>query len=708
VRCDVILTQDTLQTIVTLRPVFGEFPDNALLVVRVTTGVRDFGGLPVTPHTFSFTTQNRPTQTGLRTFEFDGDVPVNENLTTAEVNTSRAASRAQGFLLFAGDGDNGANLTLATGPDSSRGPPGCTLAGVGIPQGNDGLPDDFLATAGDWVLDSGATRNTCLNSTDGSTAVIFEFRSFRVTAGATVRIVGVNPTILLVQGDVLIEAGGRVLVRGDNGGPVPRQGAGANGPIQTNSAIAAGGTGVAGGGAGGDALNQGTASDPPGGFFAQNGAGGFGSLTYGAAKVSGGTPPVANEGQGHGAIATNLMYGVNGQYLQPTRSSPGGGGGGHALPGSAGQNVGPDTGGRVLQQMGTNPGGEGGNVYGDQAVNPASGIVMQTPEAGSGGGGGGDAPGTPFQTSAFYHNVGGGGGAGGGFIDITSKNDILVLGTIDAAGSRGGSGGAGNAFYGGGGGGGGGSGGGIRILTPGMLICDTSTVITTIGGAGGSGAGVGPSAGGMGAVGRLAIETMDSLITKATPGAVPQFLPGEGQIGFSRFPFHGARFQGGGLQPVVVTETIDIGPFAPTFIVPDQNYTLPPVAAPAVPRLDFVAGVPSISSRGIGKAAIFIEAKGFVSNADGSVNIGSDSGWKSVGYFTDSGSEMFPAWVAGSKPPALDVPTLPPGNTGDGIASLNGRQYVQLRITFFLPSNFGPFDPGPYIDSWNLYFQYDQ
>jgi hypothetical protein len=90
------------------------------------------------------------------------------------------------------------------------------------------------------------------------------------------------------------------------------------------------------------------------------------------------------------------------------------------------------------------------------------------------------------------------------------------------------------------------------------------------------------------------------------------------------------------------------------------------------------------------------------------VNLGSDTGWKSVGYFTDSGSELFPNWVPSAKPPLADVGTLLPGNTGDGITALDGRQYLRLRITFFLPGNFGPFDPGPYLDRWNLYFQYDQ
>src|SRR5262245_15891064 len=299
VRCDVVLVQDTLVTTVRLKPIFGEFPDNALLVVQVTPGVRDFGGLPATPRTFAFTTENRGPQTGRKTFEFDGDVPIDENATTADVNTPRAPSKAQGFLLFAGDGDNGPVPTLASGPDSSRGPPGCTVAGGGIPQTNDGLPDDFDPAA-DAVLDTGATRNTCLNSTDGSTAVTFEFRSFRIRNGVTVRVTGVNPAILLVQGDVLIEAGGRLLVKGDGNGPVPRQSNGGNGVGGNNNwtatSVGAPGLAVAGGGDGGTARNQGTGAAPAGGFYSENGAAGFASVGYGGAEGLGGGGGAAGGG----------------------------------------------------------------------------------------------------------------------------------------------------------------------------------------------------------------------------------------------------------------------------------------------------------------------------------------------------------------------------------------------------------------------------
>src|SRR5205085_4594231 len=114
---------------------------------------------------------------------------------------------------FAGDGDNGptASILQSSGPDSSRGPVGCTTSTV---QANDGAPDDFDPTTS-VNFDTGATRNTCLNSTDGSAAVIYEFRTFHIRSGVTVRVVGRNPAIFLVNGDVRIESGGAIRARGD-------------------------------------------------------------------------------------------------------------------------------------------------------------------------------------------------------------------------------------------------------------------------------------------------------------------------------------------------------------------------------------------------------------------------------------------------------------------------------------------------------------
>ena len=693
VRSTFRLEQDFLSTKVTLTPTFGEFPDNALLVVQVTNQIRDFGGNALLPTTFAFVTENRTVQTLPRVFEFDGDVPILSNVSTGEVNTARAASKAQGFLLFAGDSDNGSNLSTSSGPDNARGPTGCTTSSV---QANDGTPDDF-DPPNDTVLDTGATRNTCVNSTDGSTAVTFEFRSFHVRNGVTVRVIGRNPAILLVTGDVVVEAGGRVLVRGDGSGGSPVSN-GANGVYVTSQtgAGAAGGAAVAGGGAGGNGSWGGAAAS-----FGFNGEAGFGSPDQFASPGAGGASDPVRIGAGRGSGSTK----ANGQF-PIDRMGSGGGGGGHAQAGTfvnAGQANGTGT-NRALDFPSDpdGPGGRGGGTYG------ALSGRMPTPEAGSGGGAGGLARGQPWYSPAdYFQGGGGGGGAGGGFVDFTSAHDIKVFGTIDASGGRGGASGAG--FYQAGGGGGGGSGGGIRLLTPGMIEFGPAAFISAAGGNAGAGAVATAGApytplptlanpGGPGGTGRLVIEDDDSVVTGFGGASVS---PTEGAAGFYRGPFDATRFVGGGVRPVIVTDVIDMGPVAPTYVAPVQNYAV---------QEDFVAGIPPVASRGLGKTALFIEAQGYTTNADGSVNLASATGWKSVGYFTDSGAELFPTWVPSATPPAADVPPaqLQPGNTGVGITSLNGREFLQFRFSFFLNPGMGPFDPGPYLDRWTVYVQYDQ
>jgi hypothetical protein len=698
VRADFKLEQDFLSTRVTLTPTFGEFPDNALLVVQVSNQIRDFGGNAMLPSTFAFVTENRAPQTLPKAFEFDGDVPILENISTGEVNTARSVSKAQGFLLFAGDSDNGANLNQSSSPDNLNGPVGCTTSTV---QPNDGNPDDFDPIV-DTVLDTGATRNTCLNSTDGSTAVVYEFRSFHVRNGVTVRVIGRNPAIVLVTGDVVIEAGARILVRGDGNGGAP-QSNGGNGTAYltpTQHANSVGGTAVAGGGNGGTLINpiSGSQSGATTGVFGGNGEAGFGSpdqfLTAGLGGAA--TPVRIGAGRGSGSVGSVAQQPVNVQ-------AGSGGGGGHAQ-GPTFVNAGVAGGAGSTGKFHDFPadpdglGGRGGGIYG--AVNGR----MPTPEAGSGGGSGGLGRPMPWQTAGFYNAGGGAGGAGGGFIDFTSAHDIKIFGTIDAAGGRGGNAGA-HAFYGSSGGGGGGSGGGIRLLTPGMVEFGPTTVVTTAGGNGGGsgvpGAGFGTAPanpGAPGGNGRLVVEDDDSVITGFGGGLV---VPTEGSNGFYRGPFDATRFVGGGIRPVVVTDIIDMGPVSPSYVTPIQNYTI---------QEDFITGVPAVSSRGLGKTALFIEAQGFTTNPDGSVNLLSATGWKSVGYFIDSGAELFPTWVPNAKPPVADVPAsqLQPGNTGNGISQVNGRQFLQFRISFFLNPGMGPFDPGPYIDRWITYIQYDQ
>jgi hypothetical protein len=678
IRSTFTLTQDRLLTKLTLTPIFGEFPDNALLVVELSNQVRDFGGNPLVPKTFAFTTEDRIQQTKSLVLEFDGFPPFDQNASTAEVNTARALSKVQGFLLIAGDGDNGptSNMNGASGPDTSKGPIGCSAPFASVV--NDGLPDDFDPDV-DVLLSTGNTRNTCNNATDGSAAVTFEYRSFRIRNGVTVRLTGINPAIILVRGDINIEAGGRLLARSDGGGGGPATGNGANGTGQTVT-NSNGGTAVAGGGAGGRGLISAANTV----VYSENGTAGYGSPDAFLSAGTGGASPV-RQGAGRGAV---------GQFLTTSngtnRISPSGGGAGHAVAGQPGTANGNGTTPRYL--MDANVDGQAGSTYGN------SDGRMRTAEAGSGGGGGGSDTAAPF-TTGFYYGTGGGGGAGGGFVDLTTQSDIRNVGTIDAAGGRGGNGGGpGAGFYGSGGGGGGGSGGGIRLLTPAAIQIGAGALLTVAGGGGGGSQaypanGATANNGGSGGVGRIAFEDGDSVISGLGGATI---IPTEGSSGFYRGVFDATRFQGGGLRPFAVTQLIDIGPFSPTYLVP--------VAA------DFLAGIPAISSRVDGDVGIFIEAQGFTANPDGTPTTIS-TGWKNVGYFNDSGSEQVPTWVPSATPPPLDVASaggILPGNTGGDITDLNGRQFVQFRFTFFLPPTIGPFDPGPYVDRWTLRFTYDQ
>ena len=662
------LVQDAAATQIEIEPVFGEFPDNALLVVEISSGVQDFSGASLAAQSFSFTTENRPPQSACHAIEFDASTPIDLDQSTADVNTARAPGLAQGFLLFSGDGDNGPNVLQPSLPETPAA--GCTTPR----QQNDGQKDSF-DPASDVLFDTGIA-NTCANDTDGSRAVVWEFQSFRIRSGVTVRIIGANPAIILVQGDILIESGGRLLVRGDNTGGAP-QGRGQNVTATTSANGSTGGTGVAGGGGGGSSPS---ANGPTYEMrYGQPGAQGYyhGPGTQVAADV--GLRP--GTGGGHGNTS-----GLWQSQAACNRNLTSGGGGGHSVPGIDGTALGTGTAPFGLDLA---PDGLGGAVYGH-----ANGRMV-LPEAGSGGGAGGEL--RPF-TSNVGRGPGGAGGAGGGFVDLTSGGDIRIFGAVDAAGSAGGNGSTQpfNPNYSqqpGGGGGGGGSGGGIRLLSPQEIELGAQALVTAAGGAGGVGGdaqgGLPPrNHGGAGAIGRIVLEDADSLIVGLGPSNVN---PGEGSAGFYRGTFDASRFQGGGLSPTAVSQPFYVGPWNPTYQVPTQA--------------SFVAGVPAVATRGPGSTAIVVEARAFPTLVDGSPDLTAPTGWYTLGHFRDSGIPDFPTWMPGQQP--VDVP-IPPDNVGVGISNLNGRPWFQFRIAFWLPPGIQTSDPGPYLDRWSLCFDYDQ
>ena len=663
---DVRLVQDFASTRLIIEPDFGQFPENALLVLRLRATIQDYGGQSLTPFTLAFTTENLDVQTSTYELRAEGETPFLVDQLTADVDSIRAPSRVQGFLLFAGDGDNGADLLLPSGRHSVLGDPACAAP----LQVNDGAKDDFDPES-DVTLDTGASQ-TCTNDTDGSTAVVFEFRTLRIRNGVTVRIRGENPAILLVQGRVQIEPQGTLQVRGDGQATSP-QGAGANGRTNTGGAAslgARGGTGVAGGGRGGNSV----IADASAGLYGEDGVAGIGST--GAGTVGG-------LGAGRGNVE-----GRRSSFAGGAGGTPGAGGaGGHAVVGSDGSSLpGPNT-------PFTGPArGTGGGTY------PAGGDDLRTPSAGSGGGAAGAANFTG-GTGAIRDASGGAGGAGGGFVDVTASGSIEIRGTIDAAGGRGGNGTvpAGGGPWHASSGGGGGSGGALRLLTP-QDIDITGATITTAGGQGGIGAtgtffGSGPrNDGGNGGNGRIVMEDADSLVTGLGSASV---VPGEGGTGFFRAQFDPSRFQGGGLQPRAVTDIFAVGPLDPDYIAPVQA--------------DFAAGIPAVGSRGFNLTSLFIDARAFPMRPDGSADETAATSWHSVGWFVDSGTENLPTWVpaSGGVPVPVDV-AVPADNAGGTIDALDGREFIQLRFTMYLPATAGPFDPGPFLDTWRVRFSHDQ
>jgi hypothetical protein len=666
------LLQSFSGTQIIVTPQSGIFPENALIVLELTPNIVDYGNQLMTPYTLSFTTQNLAGVESSYHVLNEGETPWNKSLSTAEIDTARSPGLVQGYMLFAGDGDNGDDQLTPQYPSA---PATCTA------RTNSGTKDDFDPGA-DVVLDTGATTN-CTNRTDGSTAVVWEFASMRIRNGYTVRVVGKNPAIFLVQGDIVIENGGTLKARGtsssDNGnGGNGGNYQGSNGQGQTDIQ---GGKGVAGGANGGVAeqANQDFA-------YSDDGNAGYGSVDYDPAmpRIS---PATTNP------VDAPIGGGSGGQPAGTTTSNPwdgngaGGGGGGHAEDGADGDT---NSGANAQLKLATRSFG-GVSYEGDGN----SGGKMQTPEAGSGGGGGGFENGRPYSSSTSYLATGGGGGAGGGFIDLTSSGNIYVYGTVDVAGGRGGNGG-GWATYHATAGGGGGSGGGLRMLTPNDITLAPTSIVSAAGGAGGLGATPSGNAanqndGGTGSNGRIVMETNNGIISGLASAAV---TPGEGATGFYRGLFDATRFQGGGLEPQAISDAFAVGPLNPVFQTP-------------IPA-DLVAGVPSGTSRGTGMTAMLIEMQGYPMKPDATVDLTAPTGWWTVGHFIDSGVDSAPTWIT-AQPSGTQLPGgAPGGNLGFGISHINGMEFIQLRITVYLPDTIGPFDAGPYLDTWTINFSSDQ
>jgi len=446
-------------------------------VVSGSTPYPEPGGLG---YTAEFIVRDRPAITSLRTLTYD---PLTDGIhpelgqttndpalfNTALYNPAGSPSTAVGYLAAFGNGSDGSlavasgTLTIDTG-DTPNAPVGKPFA-VWDLNPNDNYDANTLPGG--------------LRTYDSRQPLELNLDSLTVSAGATLKFIGVNPVLLRVTGSAQIS--GTIDLAGTDG---------ENG----KKGNAAGGTAGPGGGDGGRS-NRGpscTVSNLTSVCSTSTFAG------YMSAGCGGGWPWSLNgegpgRGQAGGSSASYMYYYPNSYAPQP---GTGGGGGSRATSGTAGADVvsssaAPGSSGNCINSStyaAQNSGvvgvrGQPGPVHGDPEL-------FDVTWGGSGGGAGG-------STSEYYTYgavaCGGAGGGGGGMFTLASAGPILVQGgTIDVSGGDGGAGGYGQytwygtyGYYKISGGGGGGSGGGLCLIS-GDTINASNATFDARGGKGGA------------------------------------------------------------------------------------------------------------------------------------------------------------------------------------------------------------------------------
>ena len=350
--------------------------DNATYALRVDRRVSDLAGNDIVQFESSFTIRDEPPVPGSFTLDFGPGTETMEDT----------------------------DITIASWNDDIPE----TLCAIFTAGAGTGVDGDFKASGNSTTLSSNVSTE-------------WNFRSFTIPAGTTVKLVGSEPITILSLAKM--EIAGTLLASGTKGG---------KGEANTyNTAIPKnpGSPGGPGGGKGGDAATKAT--------YGTNGEDGYGTT-------------------GTGAGAPNWPS----AYSTYRYCATGGSGGGHRTAGKAGKKpaytyyTAPTPG---------KPGGTGGNKYCDPLT-----------------AGGGGSPGTVWGYSAVLNGPGSGGGGGGG-VELRSANNIEILpgGRILAEGGGGGP--PGSTYMSSPGGGGGG--GAVLIRSLKDLIADGAT-ISVKGGAG--------------------------------------------------------------------------------------------------------------------------------------------------------------------------------------------------------------------------------
>lgn len=327
---------------------------------------------------------------------------------------------------------------------------------------------------GDLIVLAGTTTTLTMNTPN--TAQVYQYRSIRIEAGATLLLVGATPWFIGCRGDFFNQG----LIRAIQG--------------TARSAEAGGSFNVA-------SPWQGQANLLVNSGWGAGGTGGGGYVGSGAGWGGGGRGGNGAEAGGGGAGGVGGANGANGGGVGANGWNTYGGAGGAFNPNLSVANP-----TNPVELNGGNPSFSNPNAYGGTA--------------GSGGGGGGG--GGVFATSSHQSGGGGGGGGGlrgipGGSLCLRLEGRILNPGTVTVAGSAGTYGGAGGGSFGvygppspggGGGGGGGGKGGTLQIYHRDQLATGITRLLN--GGAGGLGGvdGYGAASGTSGANGSAGTELL--------------------------------------------------------------------------------------------------------------------------------------------------------------------------------------------------------
>jgi len=478
-------------------------------------------------YTTEFIVRDRPAISAVRTLAYDpladginpesGQSALSEDQhNSALYNPLTAPGTAVGFLSGFGDGQDG-DLSVAGGVTKVVDTGDTPNTYVGNPFS---VPD---LNANDVYNPTSPTPTPV--TYDSPEYFEMNLETLTVTAGGTLKVIGVNPMLFRARG--IVQIGGLLDVTGGDG-------------EGDASGLAEGGLPGPSGGAGGSSRNGGQCN------AASSLCVGFAAFLNTCSAIKSAGPFSDNgEGPGRGMAGGDAFTYAYGQLYATGfgTTGTGGGGGSHGSPGTAGQDVknptgsvgsyGPactassinSSGGWTTNSSVIGVRGQPGPMYGDREVD----FVLL-------GGSGGGAGGAQHAYSSYPAMApGGGGGGGGGTVSVFAAGAIQVPGgVIDASGGDGGKGAmrasaVNNNWYQASGSGGGGSGGNI-VLISGNDVNLTSGVLDARGGTGGplpdnyngtSKTCPGCNTGGDGGKGFIFLMDADGLISGMIPG-----LPG--------------------------------------------------------------------------------------------------------------------------------------------------------------------------------------